>query len=302
MGSKKSSKSSSVSGSAQAWAKPFAQAGASQIAGTYSQYAPSTEDAVQGIGGLSDRMSGEYTAGQPGAQAGRDYFNDTISGKYLNANPYLDGMVNQMRGGVTDTVNSNFSKAGRYGSGAHQGVLGRELANAENQLRYNAYGAERGLQHQAAAGAQSGNAALGQLALGGYASQAAAPYAGMQAYGSSLGNLFSGGTQTSTQYSPNPLWGAFGSAMNAVSSAAAAGAFGSDRRLKRNIEKVGEFANGLGRYQWIYKSDPSNTVCEGVMADEVKDIAPEAYIADFDGRGHAGVDYAKLGIRMKVLA
>jgi hypothetical protein len=294
VGSKKSSKSSSVSGSAQAWAKPYATAAASNIANTYQQYAPSTSDAVTGIGNLSDTMTGEYTAGQPGAQAGRDYYNDAISGKYLNNNPYVNQMVGQMREGVTDSVTSRMALGGRYGSGVHQGVMAKELANAENQLRFNVYNQERGLQQQAAAGAQSGNAALGQLALGGYASQAAAPYAGMAAYGSSMGNLFSGGTQSQTTYAPNPIWGAVGAGIGAL------GAAFSDRRLKRNIVKVGEFDNGLGKYQWIYRNDPTNTVCEGVMADEVKALVPEAYGESSTGYGM--VDYAKLGIPMKVLA
>lgn len=299
MGSKPKSKSSSTSGSAQAWAKPYATAAAGNISNTYQEYAPSTADAVTGLGNLSDTMSGEYAAGQPGAQAGRDYFNDAISGKYLNNNPYVNGMVGQMREGVTDSVASRMALGGRYGSGVHQGVMARELANAENQLRFNVYNQERGLQHQAAAGAQGGNATLGQLALGGYASQAAAPYAGMAAYGGALGNLFSGGTQTSTQTGPSPIWGAVGAGLGALGTAAAGGAF-SDRRLKRNIVKVGEFDNGLGKYQWIYKNDPSNTVCEGVMADEVKALVPEAYGESSTGYGM--VDYAKLGIPMRVLA
>jgi hypothetical protein len=68
----------------------------------------------------------------------------------------------------------------------------------------------------------------------------------------------------------------------------------SDRRLKTNIEKVGEATDGLGIYEWEYKFDPSNTRCRGVMADEVEKLRPWAFVPNFRGE-YAGVDYAKLG-------
>src|SRR3546814_11527117 len=65
-------------------------------------------------------------------------------------------------------------------------------------------------------------------------------------------------------------------------SSAAAGAF-SDRRLKTGIRKIGEFADGLGRYVWIYIwGGPQH---EGVMADEVSRLRPWALgakVAGFD--------------------
>lgn len=293
MGSKKSSKSSSVSGSAQKWAQPYAKAAAGDIAGTFQQYAPTTADAVTGMGNLADNLSAQYTANQPTADAGMAQYGDTISGKYLNNNPHLQGMVNQMREGVTDSVTSRMALGGRYGSGVHQGVMAKELANAENQLRFNDYARERALQMQASSGALGANAANAQLAQQGYAAQAAAPYAGMAAYGSAMGNLFSGGTQSQTTYSPNPIWGAVGSGIGAL------GAYFSDRRLKKDIEKIGEYPNGLGKFRWVYRNDPTNTVCEGVMADEVQAKFPEAYSED--ARGFGMVNYAKLGLAMKTV-
>lgn len=73
-----------------------------------------------------------------------------------------------------------------------------------------------------------------------------------------------------------------------------AGMFASDRRLKKNIEKVGEFEDGLGIYTWVYRNDPDATTYRGVMADEVKELRPAAYIENFDGLGHAGVNYGAL--------
>ena len=48
-----------------------------------------------------------------------------------------------MAGDVTAGVQSEFSKAGRYGSGANQAVLARELGNLANQVYAPQYAAER---------------------------------------------------------------------------------------------------------------------------------------------------------------
>jgi hypothetical protein len=61
--------------------------------------------------------------------------NDVIQGKYLQGNPYIEGMIGRTNAGV----NAQFSGAGRYGSGAHQGYL----ADSANALRYQNYGDER---------------------------------------------------------------------------------------------------------------------------------------------------------------
>lgn len=69
----------------------------------------------------------------------------------------------------------------------------------------------------------------------------------------------------------------------------------SDRRLKTNIEKVGEYADGLGRYRWSFVEGmglPEGRH-EGVMADEVKELRPQAYLENF-WNGYDGVDYGRL--------
>ena len=47
----------------------------------------------------------------------------------------------------------------------------------------------------------------------------------------------------------------------------------SDRRLKKQIKKIGEMANGLGVYSYKYIWGEDGV---GVMADEVKKIIPHA--------------------------
>lgn len=75
---------------------------------------------------------------------------NTINGDYMNSNPYLDAMYNQGAKKVSDSVNSNFSAAGRYGSGAHQGVLGETLGNMATDIYGSNYRTERQNQLNAA--------------------------------------------------------------------------------------------------------------------------------------------------------
>lgn len=66
----------------------------------------------------------------------------------------------------------------------------------------------------------------------------------------------------------------------------------SDRRLKRNIKKVGELSNGLGIYEFEYTYKKGSQ--RGVMADEVAILQPEALGPILDG--YQTVDYSKIGI------
>jgi hypothetical protein len=67
----------------------------------------------------------------------------------------------------------------------------------------------------------------------------------------------------------------------------------SDRRLKTNIELLRRDPDGLGWYRFAYKRAP-DTILEGVMADEVKELRPQAYIPNYQGSGFDAVNYANL--------
>ncbi|WP_145307150.1 tail fiber domain-containing protein, partial [Sinorhizobium medicae] len=68
----------------------------------------------------------------------------------------------------------------------------------------------------------------------------------------------------------------------------------SDRRLKRDIARLAELANGLGIYRFRYLW--SDEVFVGVMAQEVLEVMPEAVVIGSDG--YMRVNYTKLGIEM----
>lgn len=91
--------------------------------------------------------------------------------------------------------------------------------------------------------------------------------------------------------------GNLGSSIFAPSAGTSTGSIGlSDRRLKTNIVKIGEDADGLGRYEWNWKADPNGERVRGVIADEVKALRPWAYVENFRN-GYDGVNYAALEAR-----
>jgi hypothetical protein len=93
---------------------------------------------------------------------------------------------------------------------------------------------------------------------------------------------YSQGTSQSKEYSGGGLLGGLMKIGGAVAM--------SDRRLKTDIEQVGELSNGLKLYSYKYFDGSGPFV--GVMADEVEQIQPEALgpvIA-----GYKSVDYSQI--------
>lgn len=126
-------------------------------------------------------------------------------------------------------------------------------------------------------GNQYFNQYLAQLTgLQGSSDKAAAILAGA----GNVSNANSSSQSTSTEKE------GLGSFIGSMVSAAAA----SDRRLKKDIEKVGELRNGLNVYKFTYINGNGPHI--GVMVDEVKEIQPEALGPVVDGYGT--VDYSKL--------
>ena len=93
--------------------------------------------AQTGIGGIQNILN-SGGIGAPTQQA-LDYLNPYASGAYINNNPYLDAIIGKSQQEAADRVNANFSSAGRYGSGAYAGTLGRELSGIGTSARYNDY-------------------------------------------------------------------------------------------------------------------------------------------------------------------
>lgn len=263
------------------WApsQPYILKGLEQSGQVFDQQQPT-------LNKYSGMQMDTYGRVAPGAEQGiagsQNLVNDTIAGKYLNGNPYIDGMLAKTRENVSSNVNSAFSGAGRYGSDYHTGEMTRQLADAENQMRFANYGQERGYQNEAVGQAQ-------QLMGGtqGLLNNAAElPWIGVGALNGNVRNASGGyGTQTTTQ--KQGMGGLLAQAAGTALSAYA----GSDARLKTRIQKVGSYEDGLGIYEFDYIDDmPADirALCptgrqRGVMADEVAALRPWALGPVVDG-------------------
>ena len=102
-------------------------------------------------GGMFNRnpANNMYRSIGGGSSAIKDNLSGVASGKEIGNNPYLDKKFDHMSSKISDSVAGMFSKAGRYGSGAHQGALTENLGNVANNLYGNAYNADRNRQMQA---------------------------------------------------------------------------------------------------------------------------------------------------------
>lgn len=80
---------------------------------------------------------------------------------------------------------------------------------------------------------------------------------------------------------------------------AAGGAFGSDRRMKKNIKLISKSKSGLNIYLFEYINKAfGEGVWQGVMADEVPSNAViKNFVGDFNG-----VDYSKIDVEFKQLS
>lgn len=284
------SSAKSYSGSAQKWAKPFAETGARAAQDIYSLNQGALQNQiVPAVNATIPQASQTFQGWNPVTEQAQGYYGDVLSGKYLDPsnNTALQSLLDRNTRDVTSNVNSQFAGAGRYGSAAHTDVLSRNLAESEGTILADQYNRERAMMDTAASTApQLQGSSLAQL-LQAASTGAEIPYAGTNALSSQLAALFSGGNQTSGGIG-SQLIGALG---NVAAGAAQAGAFGSDRRLKTNIELVGTLADGLGVYEFDYIHPPTEELSGympagrhiGVMADEVEYLRPWALGLEVSG-------------------
>lgn len=88
------------------------------------------------------------------------------------------------------------------------------------------------------------------------------------------------------------LFGALGSLGGTLGAAAMLAPAASDRRLKTNIRRIGQLANGLPTYRFNYIWDKTKEYV-GVMADEVLKVIPQAVFKM--PNGYMAVYYGMLG-------
>lgn len=112
------------------------------------RYADLNPTQMAGVGATVDRA-------QNGSPV-MDTANSALTGMMGdNTNPYLDQMYGQAADQVSSRVNSTFSGAGRYGSGAHAQALTEGLGDMATQMYGGAYNTNQGNKLQALGMAQS---------------------------------------------------------------------------------------------------------------------------------------------------
>jgi hypothetical protein len=287
---KKSSKTTSTS---QPWspAQPLLLGAGQDLTNTYNQNQPMLNNLSSQMAGYAGQLGQQAFAPQPGLTQGTNYITNLLSQNPAN-NPYTDSLVHQGEQDAANQVDSTFGSAGRTGSNANQLALAKGVAMAGDQIRANQYNTGIAQQEQAlgmlpsmTAAQYSGVAPYAALTEG--AGQL--PYYGSSALGA-LGGLYGGyGKTTGTQP------GGWGTDLLAAGMSALPFIPGiSDRRLKRDIERIGEAKDGLGIYTFSYNFDPDRVIYRGVMADEVQKLRPWAFVPNIRD-GYSGVNYAALG-------
>ena len=142
---------------------------------TYGRVAPGAEQGIMGAQGL---------------------VNHNLAGDNLRGNPYLDAIIGQRNQDIAGSVNDQFSQAGRYGSGQHAAILANEMAKADDAMRFQNYGMERGYQQDAIG--QAGGMMSGAQSLLNNAAEL--PWTGIQAANGAVRQASSGyGTQTNSK-------------------------------------------------------------------------------------------------------
>jgi Chaperone of endosialidase len=249
-------------------------------------YQPYQDVGAQGLNKLSDMSKSGYLTNQfsnadLNAQMSPNYAFQLGQGQQANlaqANA-TGGLVggNAMKGLQDYTQN--------YAGNAYQNAFNNYQAQRTNIYNQNAGLA--GIGQNAVTG--SGNAQLGigtqisNITQGIANAQAAGTIGAANAYSGAIGGMGSGAALYGLLGNQNNLTGL----QNTISNENLYNP--SDRRLKTNIVKIGQYLNGLNKYSWTYLWGENST---GAMADEVEKLIPEA-VKVFNGYKH--VNYALLG-------
>lgn len=218
--------------------------------------------------------AGRDLSGANMAELGRGITEATLP---VYANQYNQNVATQ-RGMMDSLFGAGGQTAGML-SGLDQTRLGNRqtgVAAAQEAMNAQNYGANSILQAEAMRrGLPLGN--LGQLSslllpIAGLGSQSSGTMTGTMSQTMSPLQQALGWQKFATGFGPS-VQGAMGGIQGIGQMGTALAAF-SDRRLKEDIERVGQLDNGLPVYRFRYRD--GGPVIIGLMADDVEKVAPEA--------------------------
>lgn len=255
---------------------------------------------MAGINGI--RSNANY-AGNLATQ-GTNTLRDMMGG---GPNPYLGKLFDIGQRDIANDVNSQFSMAGRYGSGAQTDVLSRNMGDMWTKMAGGAYDADQNrrlaatdrLQGMYDLRQQGSRDLLGAGSLVQAQNQAEIDAAKerwdfqqnagrnnvdwLAGVASQIGGA--GGTQTGQ----NPNYRSGTENLIGLGSTLGAAWLMSDRRLKTNIKPLGRDEFGMAWYSYRYHWDQPGYVRVGVMSDEVP-----AHAVRMNPAGFETVDYGAL--------
>lgn len=216
--------STSRSGSAQKWAKPFAINASNETQSVYNDAQPGLNAITNQVQGAIPDIYAKYQAGNPALNAATNYDVNLLGKDPYAGSSQLNDLIHSTGQHVQDQVGAAYGSRGSYGGTAWEQALTKGLADNESGLRYQDAQNVIAQQQAASAGAPQ-KAAADYLGITPFIQAATAgstiPYTGIDALDQGLAALFSG-SKTKTQ-GPSLLSQLSGAASNAASAAAAGG-------------------------------------------------------------------------------
>ena len=245
-----------------------------------------------------------------GFQTGSGTLQNIAGGGLIGHNDFLNSALKNADQTTADSVNAQFSAAGRYGSGAHTTALADQIGrmntqalagqyNTDHENQQNAAGLLTGQGIQGAGLAPSIDAARAnhiqtQIAAGqgqdeNAAASRLAPYMAAQAEAgltnpiAALGHTEAGRTRTQTNGQTTHTGTETGTKSTVQQSNPLTQGLGlgisalslfSDEKVKENIREVGKTNDGQKIYSYNYKGSPTPTM--GLLAHEVEKKHPGA--------------------------
>lgn len=294
------------------WAQPLFQQSASEAQRIYDSGAGGNVYQGDTVAGLGDTTQ-QGIAGVKSAAAGfnnptvSNNLTDWASGKNVMSNPYFEDALGGQLDKAAAQVQSQFSGAGRYGSGANTNALGNTLGSIRASALSDQYNRDVGNMftagnaltnwNQSNLGAQQAVTNAGQLEDQAKQAQLTADFTKWQSEDmqpwTRLGLLQSAAAGSAGNYGTNTQ--TVSQPFNALQGVGALGSLftKSDARLKTSIKPIG-VKNGHTIYEWRYIG--SSMKFRGVMAQDVIDINPSAVIVQ---NGFYAVDYRAIGLEME---
>ena len=255
---------------------------------------------------------------------------DVAAGKNMDVlgNPEIQKMLQQVGGDIATRINAQFAGAGRDLSGINQKAVASGVTSAQLPILLAEYARQQGRTDAARQGLLTGSLSANASADQADLLQRQLQEAGINVSKEGMDALTSGPTAilnllqqmkelpvsnagqflqllgtvggmgnqssgTSTQKTSGG-GGIAGSLLGGVGKAlgTSLGYALSDKREKKDVQKVGTLADGTPIYLYRYKDDPEEQVHMGPMAQEVEERNPSAVAEDQAGRKYVNLEEA----------